>query len=315
MLVEVQPVPTTPEPEVLRVDGDPARCMRRLLTIHAHPDDEASKGGGSIARYAATGVGTVLVCCTGGEAGTIENPALQRPEVQERLADIRRAELAAATAHLGYQRVWMLGYRDSNMPASGEPGTFAAAPLEETVRALVRLMRQERPHVVVTYSDNQRGYKHPDHLRVHDASVAAYAAAGDLAAYPELGEAWAPQKLYYVVWARARLVAQHQAFLRLGLKSPFNAERWKRWPSMDYRLTTKVFVGDHWQQVQNALRAHATQIDPQSLYWFGLPPDVARTAYPYDDYILAQSTVPTTLPEDDLFAGIDGDDRPLTRSA
>jgi mycothiol S-conjugate amidase len=193
------------------------------------------------------------------------------------------------------------------MPASGEPGTFAAAPLEETVRMLVRLIRQERPHVVVTYSDNQRGYQHPDHLRVHDASVPAYAAAGDPAMYPELGEAWAPQKLYYVVWARARLVAQHQAFLRLGIQSPFNAERWKRWPSMDYRLTTKVFVGDHWQQVQNALRAHATQIDPQSPYWFGLPPDVARITYPYDDYILAQSTVPTILPEDDLFAGIDSD--------
>ena len=315
MLVEFQPVPTTPQPEVLRVDSDPATRTRRLLTIHAHPDDEASKGGGSIARYAAAGVGTVLVCCTGGEAGTIVNPALQQPEIQERLADIRRAELATATAHLGYQRVWMLGYRDSNMPASGEPGTFAAAPLEETVRMLVRIMRQERPHVVVTYSDNQRGYQHPDHLRVHDASVAAYAAASDPAAYPELGAAWAPQKLYYVVWARARLVAQHQAFLRLGIQSPFNADRWKRWPSMDYRLTTKVFVGDHWQQVQNALRAHATQIDPQSPYWFGLPPDVARATYPYDDYILAQSAVPTALPEDDLFAGIDADAGPPTRSA
>jgi mycothiol S-conjugate amidase len=249
----------------------------------------------------------VLVCCTGGEAGSIENPALQRPEVQERLAEIRRAELAAATTHLGYHRVWMLGYRDSNMPASGEPGTFAAAPLDETVRALVRLIRQERPHVIVTYSDNQRGYQHPDHLRVHEASLPAYAAAGDPAFHPELGAAWTPLKLYYVVWARARLVAQHQEFLRLGLQSPFNAERWQRWPSMDYRLTTKVFVGDHWQQVQDALRAHATQIDPQSPYWFGLPPEVARITYPYDDYILAHSAVPTTPPEDDLFAGIHSD--------
>ena len=108
-----------PEPEVLRLDGDPSTCARRLLTIHAHPDDESSKGGGSAARYAAAGVGTVLVCCTGGEAGTILNPDLDRPEVKDRLAEVRRAELAAATQHLGYQRVWMLGYRDSNMPASG----------------------------------------------------------------------------------------------------------------------------------------------------------------------------------------------------
>ena len=222
--------PMAPEPEVLHANGNPTACARRLLTIHAHPDDETTKGGGSAARYAAAGVGTVLVCCTGGEAGTIQNPALNRPEVQTCIPEVRRAELAAATTHLGYQQVWMLGYRDSNMPASGAPGTFAAAPLEETVQALVRLIRRERPHVVVTYSDDQRGYQHPDHLRVHDASIPAYAAAGDPAFHPELGAAWAPQKLYYVLWARARLVAQHEAFLRLGLKSPFNAERWKRWP-------------------------------------------------------------------------------------
>ena len=74
---------------------------------------------------------------------------------------------------------------------------------------------------------------------------------------------------------------------------------------MDYRLTSKVFIGEHWEQVQDALRAHATQIDAQSPYWFGLPPEVARTIYPYDDYILAHSAVPTQLPEDDLFAGIE----------
>lgn len=303
--IEVSPI--APEPEVLRNDGEPTRCSRRLLTIHAHPDDESSKGGGSIARYAAAGVGTVLVCCTGGEAGSVLNPVLDQPEVKARLVEIRRQELTAATTRLGYQRVWLLGYRDSNMPASGEPGTFAAAPLEETVRALVRLLRQERPHVVVTYSDNQRGYQHPDHLRVHDASVLAYEAAGNGAFHPELGEAWAPQKLYYVVWSRTRLMAQHEAFVRLGLPSPFKTERWKRRPSMDHRLTTKVFIGNHWEQVQDAIRAHATQVDPLSPYWFGLPLEVARTAYPFDDYILAQSVVPTTLPEDDLFAGIVGD--------
>ena len=301
-----------PQPEVLRGTGDPTACSRRLLTIHAHPDDEATKGGGSAARYVAAGVGTVLVCCTGGEAGSILNPALDRPEVQARLPEIRRQELAAATTHLGYQRVWMLGYRDSDMPASGEPHTFAAASLAETVRALVRIIRQERPQVIVTYSDNQRGYQHPDHLRVHDASVPAYQAAGDPSFHPELGTAWAPQKLYYVVWSRTRLVARHEAFVRLGLPSPFNPERWKRRPSMDHRLTTKVFIGDHWEQMQDAVRAHATQIAPDSTHWFGLPPDIARTTYPYDDYILAQSSVRTTLPEDDLFAGIAGDDaRPV----
>lgn len=298
----------TPEPEVLRQDGDPATCGRRMLTIHAHPDDEASKGGGSAARYAAAGVGVVLVCCTGGEAGSVLNPALDQPEVRERLPELRRRELIEATAHLGYQRVWMLGYGDSNIPASNEPGTFAAAPLDETVRALVRLIRQERPHVMVTYPANQRGYRHPDHLRVHDASLPAYRAARDPAFHPELGEPWAPQKLYYILWSRARLVARHKAFVQLGLPSPFNPKRWKRRRSMDHFLTTKVFVGDHWEQTRNALRAHATQVNPNSRHWFGLPPEVDRAAYPYDDYILARSAVATKLPEDDLFAGIVGDD-------
>ena len=201
----------------------------------------------------------------------------------------------------------MLGYKDSNMPASGDPGTFAAAPLAETVRALVRIIRQERPHIVVTYSDNQRGYQHPDHLRVYEASVPAYEAASDPTFHPELGEAWVPQKLYYTLWSRASLIAQHHAFLRQGLKSPFKTERWKRRQSMDWRLTTKVFVGDHWDDVQQALRAYKTQIDPASTYWFGLPPDVARVTYPYEDYILARSSVQTIQPEDDLFGGITPD--------
>src|SRR5215468_206223 len=88
--------PNAPEPQVLRIAGDPRMCARRLLTIHAHPDDETTKGGGSVAYYAAAGVGTALVCCTGGEAGTVVNPALNRPEVQAYLAEVRRAELLAA---------------------------------------------------------------------------------------------------------------------------------------------------------------------------------------------------------------------------
>lgn len=298
--------PHLPAPELLRMGRDPHTCTRRLLAIHAHPDDETTKGGGSIARYAAAGVGTVLVCCTGGEAGSILNPAMEQPRIKERLPAIRRTELVRATTHLGYQRVWMLGYQDSNMPASGAPGTFAAAPLEETIQALVRLIRHERPQVVVTYSDNQRGYQHPDHLRVHDASVPAYTAAGDATFHPELGAPWTPQKLYYVVWSRASLVARHEAFVQLGLESPFKPERWARRASMDHRLTTKVFVGEHWDNVQGALLAHATQIDPQSRYWFGLPPEVERGVYPYEDYILAQSAAPMQVPEEDLFAGVDG---------
>src|SRR3982751_4799736 len=105
-----------------------------LLTVHAHPDDEASKGAGTVARYRAEGINTVLVCCTGGEAGDILNPAMDRPEVREHLHEIRMEELRRATDIIGFDEVVMLGYRDSGMPDTPEnadPRCFARADLDE----------------------------------------------------------------------------------------------------------------------------------------------------------------------------------------
>src|ERR1700737_2548989 len=166
-----------------------------LLTVHAHPDDEASKGAGSVARYHADGVHTVLVCCTGGEAGDILNPAMDRPEVRERLHEVRMAELERAASIIGYDEVVMLGYRDSGMPGTPEnedPRSFARAPLEEAIGRLVAVIRRGRPQVVVTYPDNQEGYPHPDHLRVHEISLPAFEAAADPDRYPGTGPAWQP---------------------------------------------------------------------------------------------------------------------------
>jgi mycothiol S-conjugate amidase len=277
-----------------------------LLTVHAHPDDESSKGAGSVARYHAEGVHTVLVCCTGGEAGDIINPAMDKPEVRERLHEIRMDELARATEIIGYDLVEMLGYRDSGMPDTPEnedPRCFARADFDEAVGRLVAVIRRERPQVIVTYPDEQQGYPHPDHLRVHDISLPAFDAAGDPDSYPELGEPWQPRKLYYSMWSRARMLATHEKLLELGLESPFD-ERWFDRPSQDDRITTRVEVGDFYDVRTNALLAHATQIDPDSPFWFALPPDVARTVHPFDDYHLARSLVDTEIPEDDLFAGV-----------
>src|SRR2546421_3393238 len=141
-----------------------------LLTVHAHPDDEASKGAGSVRRYRDEGVRTVLVCCTGGEAGDILNPAMDRPEVRERLHEIRMEELRRATEIIGYDEVVMLGYRDSGMPDSAEnedPRSFARADLDEAVGRLVAIIRRERAPAAVTYTVNQAGYPHPGHLPGH----------------------------------------------------------------------------------------------------------------------------------------------------
>ena len=282
-----------------------------LLSVHAHPDDEASKGAATIAQLAADGVKTVLVCCTGGEAGDILNPAMDSEEVKARIGEIRMEELRDSVDAIGYEVLELLGYRDSGMPDSehnAHPECFAQAPLEEAVGRLVKLIREHKPHVIITYGDDQRGYPHPDHLRVHEISIIAFDAAGDPDQYPELGEPWQPLKMYYSTWSRARMVAMHEKFIELGMESPYD-EKWFDRPSQDHLITTRINIHEHWDVRTKALLAHRTQIDPTSKFWFGLPPEAMRDVYPFDDYALARSLV--DLPErgegeveDDLFDGI-----------
>ncbi len=276
-----------------------------LLTVHAHPDDEASKGAATVAAYHQAGVGCTLVCCTGGEEGEILNPAMDRPEVAEHLAEVRVAELRRAAEIIGYDEVVMLGYRDSGMPDSepnSHPEAFANADHDEAVGRLVTVIRRVRPHVLVTYPDDRTGYNHPDHLQVHDISVPAFDAAGDADRYPEAGEPWQPLKMYFTVWSRARIEGLHAKFVEMGLESPYQG--WSDRPSRDHLITTRIPIADHWEVRGEALRAHATQVDPASPFWFGLPDEVARTVHPYDDYVLARSLVgepPAGSLEDDLF--------------
>jgi mycothiol S-conjugate amidase len=300
-----------------------------LLTVHAHPDDEASKGPGTVARYHAEGVHTVLVCCTGGEEGDILNPAMESPEVRANLPAIRRQELEAATKIIGYDEVVLLGYRDSGMPgteANARPEAFANAPLDEAVGRLVAVVRRARPQVMVTYPDDQSEYPHPDHLRVHEISMIAFDAAGDPDRFPEAGEPFAPSKLYYNRWPRQRMREMHEKFLELGMDSPNDEKRLARM-ERDEPVTTTISLAGFEDVRSDALRAHATQVDPTSPHWFGLPPEVLRTVYPYDDYFLVRTRVGgngsngsngTTGPggaaggaepaadvkEDDLFAGL-----------
>jgi mycothiol S-conjugate amidase len=227
------------------VGDDPMESPPCLLTVHAHPDDEASKGSRTVALYHSLGVRTVLVCCTGGEEGDILNPAMDRPEVRENLHQFRMRELAAAAAIIGYDEVVLLGYRDSGMPntrANEHPDCFANADLDEAVGRLVRVIRRERPQVITTYADERSTSQHPDHLRVHDISVAAFDRAGGAGYRSELGEPWDPTKLYYWVRSAHRIRERHAAFLQLGLKSPYDQERLAR-PSQDDLITTQIAIG------------------------------------------------------------------------
>ena len=279
---------------------------RCLLTVHAHPDDESSKGAGTVARYHADGVRTVLVCCTGGEEGDILNPAMDRPEVRADLEAVRRQELDAAAEIIGYDEVVMLGYRDSGMPdseANARPEAFANAPLDEAVGRLVEIIRRERPQVVVTYGDDQKGYPHPDHLMVHDVTMPAIDKAADANAYPDAGPPHQVQKVYWTEWSRARMEAMHDKFLELGLESPFD-DKWFERESRDHRITTRVSTEGYGDVRWDALLAHATQVDPTSPFWFGLPRDVAASIHPWDDYVLAVSHVDSDESTGDIFDGV-----------
>lgn len=289
------------------VDHDGNRLS--VLTVHAHPDDEASKGSATIARYADEGVHTVLVCCTGGEAGDILNPAMDKPEVRDNLLEVRMAELQASADAIGYDVVHLLGYHDSGMPeteTNARPDNFANAPLEEAVGRLVAIIRAERPQVIVTYADDRKFYPHPDHIRVHEISKPAFDAAGDPAQYPDAGEPWTPSKLYYTGFSMQRVKKLHEAFLARGEESPY--ERWfeREFPDRDDRFTTFVDVGEWLHRRRESLLAHRTQVDPEG-FWMRLPDDVIREIVPWEEYVLAESRVGMPAEgdsEDDLFAGI-----------
>src|SRR6478672_8599770 len=194
----------------------------RLLAVHAHPDDEASKGSATVARYVREGVDVLVATCTGGERGSILNPAMDRPDVIENLAGVRHHEMERAIALLGAHHAW-LGFVDSGLP-EGDPlpplpeGCFALEPLEVAAEPLVRIVRTFRPHVITTYDENG-GYPHPDHIMTHKVSIEAFDAAADPDRYPGTGEPWQPLKLYYsFTFHRARIVALDEAMRRRGLE-------------------------------------------------------------------------------------------------
>ncbi len=285
-----------------------------LLTVHAHPDDEASKGAGTVARYHAEGVHTVLVTCTGGEEGDILNPAMDQPGIRDRLPEVRRQELDRAAGIIGYDEVVMLGYRDSGMPdspANREPRSFAMAPLDEAVGRLVAVVRRTRPQVIVTYPRDQKGYPHPDHLRVNELSELAFDAAGDPDRFPEAGPHWQPLRLCYVRWSVRRMRAMHEKYLELGLESPYKDERLARLLAAESEIPTTdqrsrqitIDISGYVAVTREALLAHATQVDPTSRHWFGLPTEVSDQVYPYEEYEVIRDLTGVD-PSDDLFAGV-----------
>ena len=276
------------------------------MCAHAHPDDESSKGGATMAMYAAHGVDVTVLTMTGGERGDVLNPALNTPEVNADLPQIRKAEMEKARRILGVKQVW-LGYEDSGFTLE-EPwvdmpeGSLAAADLREAASRMADILVDLRPHVLVTY-DEGGGYPHPDHVMCHKVSMKALTYAGDKEKYGE--RAWVVPKVYYQMnFHRERFLALDQAMRLAGMESPY-APRMKGWvyDQMDHRVTTQVECSAYFSVRDDALRAHATQVDPAGS-WFQVPMDIQCEVWPTEDYELVQSNVAVSLPETDLFAGL-----------
>ena len=298
--------------------------MATLLTVHAHPDDESIGMGGTIAKAIRNGHRVVLVTATRGELGEIVVPGIDTPDNHRRLGEIRAGELETALGHLGVTEWENLGYRDSDMMGrvgNRDARSFWQADIDEAAGRLTWLIRQYRPDVVTTYNDFG-GYGHPDHIRVHDITVRAFERAGDASWYPgQLGgeggvELWSPKKLYEQAIPASVREAMSEALQAAGQESrwaePADASEeekaaWREQMAKmlvpDETITTWIDVGDVIEQKWDAVRAHVTQMaDTNAFMQFGL--EGWRRFWTKEAYILRESSVPTSMPEADLFAGL-----------
>ena len=281
----------------------------RLLAVHAHPDDESSKGAGTLAYYRSRGAEVTVISCTGGEEGRVLNNKLAPWAViraERDLPGLRRVEMAAAAAVMDIQQRW-LGYADSGWPEDGEPepvNSFASIPLEISAEPLVRVIRELRPQVMITYDENG-GYPHPDHVRTHQLSIYARDAAADPHRYESAGAAWQIQKTYYdQVFNGPRVQAIYDALVAFDPDSELVGRmgEMRNWFDRPDVATTHIPVGEFLELRDRALLSHASQVAPDSTF-FLWPNDLQREVWPTEDFQLAHSVLPPELPESDLFAG------------
>ncbi len=309
-----------------------------IMAVHAHPDDEVVFTGGTLLQYHRRGVQTVLVTATGGEEGEIHDPDLDPEAARPNLREIRLGELKRGIAFLEIDHLELLGYRDSGMvntEANAHPDNFHNADLDEATRKLVMLVRRYRPQIMITYDENG-AYGHPDHIKCNVITRAAFEKAGDPFYAPELGEPWAPLKLYYTHWNDEGFEKARAVFQERGIKWPFDREEEQTDPDPEHQ-STEEGVEEHVQEVEAAqeapkeedkppayvpppattridvtavamdkmqsARQHRTQFDPNG-FFMSVPEDVVPLIFGEEHYSLVESRVPAPEQEDDMLAGL-----------
>ncbi|MFD4655149.1 N-acetyl-1-D-myo-inositol-2-amino-2-deoxy-alpha-D-glucopyranoside deacetylase [Kitasatospora sp. NPDC058444] len=288
-----------------------ATTGRRLLLVHAHPDDESIGNGATMARYAAEGARVTLVTCTLGEGGEVIPPELAHltADRDDTLGAYRVGELTEAMRALGVSDFRFLGgpgrYRDSGMmgvPENDVPGCFWRADVEEAAGHLVAVIREVRPQVLVTY-DPDGGYGHPDHIQAHRVATRAYELAADPAHRPELGAAWRIAKVY---WNRMPRSVIEAGLAEAAAKASFpGVAQPSDVPGVvdDGVVTTVLDGAAHAGRKADAMAAHATQITVDGAF-FALSNDLAQPLFTTEYYQLAHGQAGPGEPEDDLFAGL-----------
>jgi LmbE family N-acetylglucosaminyl deacetylase len=274
-----------------------------LLGLFAHPDDEGLMSG-TFAKTAAEGLRTGLICATRGEYGEIAEPALATPET---LGHVRELELKAACAVLGIKYLYFLNYKDSgwfDRPENEAPDAFVNADVEEATGEIVRLIREFKPTIMVTF-DPTGGYGHLDHVQACRLSTRAFDAAPDPARYPDAGEPWQVQRLYYTSFPRSRMQRFAEFMQNTDLQTSYRDLNIERLGLADDEITNVVDVREWMPLKEKSLSMHATQMDPNSLFR-RLPAEMLVEMRATEYYGLAKGApLPNTEEaKGDLFAGL-----------
>jgi LmbE family N-acetylglucosaminyl deacetylase len=279
-----------------------------LLAAYGHPDDEQGVSG-LMHKYANDGVNVTLVCATRGEVGEIAPGVNATPQT---LGQVREEELRCAAEKIGLSNLYFLDYRDSGMigtPPNNDPRCLWQANLLEVVEKLVRLVRRHKPHVMLTFDPNG-GYGHPDHIKIHQATMIAYFVAGDARVFPEQISKegllpWAPLKLYWGAFARSRFEVFAKMAEKSGTPLPEQFNQILKRSMPDEVITTRVNVAELVDLKLNALFCHASQMDPNSM-WSKIPERIRKEGMKTETLIRVESRIePIEGVEDDLFAGVE----------
>ena len=290
---------------------------RRLLLVHAHPDDETIATGATMARHAAEGVQVVLVTCTRGEEGEVLVPDLAHlaAHANDQLGEQRVGELDEAMRRLGVTDHRFLGgagrYRDSGMmgtPSNERSDAFWRADLLEASAHLVSVIREVRPQVLLTY-DDFGAYGHPDHIQAHRVATYATALAAVPSFRPDLGPSWEISKVYWTALPKSYIQQGIEALVAAGGKAFFGLESADDlpWANDDDEVTTRIDGRAYEPRKLEALRAHTTQIEAENDF-FAMAEVIGPDAMGYEFFRIAKGTVGSLGEsgfEEDLFSDLD----------